>query len=53
MIYRNLLVHREHPPTLDNRIRSCHELAETLHSRDLSFIYNNYVVEEIRRGGRA
>lgn len=53
MVYRNLLVHREHPPTLDSSIRSCHELADTLHIRDLSFIYDNYVVEEIHRGGQS
>jgi len=53
MVYRNLLVHREHPPILDGSIRSCPELAASLQSRDLSFIYDNYVVEEIHRGGRA
>ena len=47
--YRNLLVHREHPAVLDNLIHSNRELANLLHSRDLSFIYDRYVIEEIHK----
>jgi S-adenosylmethionine-diacylglycerol 3-amino-3-carboxypropyl transferase len=49
MTYRNLLVFREHPPCLDSQIRSLMPLARELHAQDLSFIYNNYVVEEIHK----
>ncbi len=45
--YRNLLVPREHPKSLDNKVTSIKDLAQTLHKKDLSFIYNNYVVEQI------
>lgn len=47
--YRNLLVHREHPAELDHRISSNRELANLLHCRDLSFIYDRYVIEEIHK----
>ena len=47
--YRNLLVPREHPASLSAQIRSRKQMAELLHRRDLSFIYNNYVVEEITK----
>jgi len=49
MTYRNLLVFREHPAALDRYIRSLKHVAESLHKQDLSFIYNNYVVEEIQK----
>ena len=49
LTYRNLLVFREHPSTLDNNIRSLKKVAKSLHEQDLSFIYNNYVVEEIHK----
>lgn len=52
MTYRNLLVFREHPASLESRIHSLKQMAESLHQRDLSFIYNNYVVEEIRKEGQ-
>jgi S-adenosylmethionine-diacylglycerol 3-amino-3-carboxypropyl transferase len=45
--YRNLLVPREHPESLSAIICSEKELASQLHQRDLSFIYNNYIVEII------
>ncbi|MEE9289031.1 MAG: DUF3419 family protein, partial [Bacteroidota bacterium] len=45
--YRNLLVFREHPVKLEQHIRSLKHVAEKLHHQDLSFIYDNYVVEEI------
>lgn len=45
--YRNLLVRREHPYVFDKNIKSCNEQAKRLHSIDLSFIYDRYVVEII------
>jgi len=48
--YRNLLVFREHPVSFEKDIRSLRQLAKSLHERDLSFIYNNYVVEEVYKG---
>jgi S-adenosylmethionine-diacylglycerol 3-amino-3-carboxypropyl transferase len=50
MTYRNLLVFREHPASLEENIRSLRQLAKSLHKQDLSFIYNNYIVEEIHKG---
>lgn len=50
MTYRNLLVLREHPSCLSKYIRSCRTLAQELHSKDLSFIYSNYMVERISKG---
>lgn len=47
MTYRNLLVHRERPATLNREIDSLRSLANQLLRRDLSFIYNNYVIEKI------
>lgn len=49
MTYRNLLVKRERPPALAGTIRPLRELALHLHCQDLSFIYNNYVVEQINK----
>ncbi len=48
--YRNLLVPRERPASLAGTIESLRPLARELHFRDLSFIYDNYVVEQIRKG---
>ena len=45
--YRNLLVPREHPESLSQNIFSNKQVADELHQKDLSFIYNNYVVEKI------
>ncbi len=47
--YRNLLVPREHPEALSGRIISKNELAEQLHEKDLSFIYDNYIIEVINK----
>ena len=47
--YRNLLVPREHPEVLSDRIISRKELAGRLHNKDLSFIYNNYIIEVINK----
>lgn len=49
LTYRNLLVHRERPLSLSSIINSQKETAEELHRQDLSFIYNNYVVEQINK----
>lgn len=45
--YRNLLVSRERPESLSDHIITDKNLAEQLHKKDLSFIYNKYVVEKI------
>ena len=45
--YRNLLVPRVHPESLSENLQSEKMLAQQLHDKDLSFIYNNYVVEVI------
>jgi S-adenosylmethionine-diacylglycerol 3-amino-3-carboxypropyl transferase len=47
--YRNLLVPREHPYLLNTSIRSLKKLATNLRSIDLSFIYNDYIVEKIEK----
>jgi len=49
LTYRNLLVFRERPIALAAHIRSLHMKARSLHERDLSFIYRNYVVEAINK----
>lgn len=51
MTYRNLLVFRERPVALQAYIQSHRSVAQALHQSDLSFIYNNYVVEEIHKKG--
>ena len=50
MTYRNLLVFRERPAALEAMIQPDRALAVSLHARDRSFIYRNYVVERIRKG---
>ena len=50
IVYRNLLVKRECPASLSDKISGDRELSKNLLDRDLSFIYNNYVVETISRG---
>jgi S-adenosylmethionine-diacylglycerol 3-amino-3-carboxypropyl transferase len=50
LVYRNLLVRRERPEALAQYIRSSRALAKALLQNDLSFIYNNYVVERIDKG---
>ncbi len=50
MTYRNLLVHRERPESRANGIVPNGALARLLHEQDLSFIYDNYVVEQIQKG---
>ena len=47
--YRNLLVFRERPPSMQTMIQPDRALAESLHARDRSFVYRNYVVERINR----
>jgi S-adenosylmethionine-diacylglycerol 3-amino-3-carboxypropyl transferase len=51
LCYRNLLVPRERPESLSFCIRSQRTLGMILLRNDLSFIYNNYVVELIDKGG--
>jgi S-adenosylmethionine-diacylglycerol 3-amino-3-carboxypropyl transferase len=50
LTYRNLLVRREHPAALEPVLCSRPGTAGVLKKRDLSFIYENYVVEEVRKG---
>ncbi|MBM3311543.1 MAG: DUF3419 family protein [Candidatus Aminicenantes bacterium] len=52
LVYRNLLVFREHPPSLDGVLHSQGRLAKSLQAEDLSFIYDNYVVEDVRKETR-
>ena len=47
--YRNLLVPRKHPDSLSHSIHSEDEFARQLHKKDLSFIYDNYIVERITK----
>jgi len=47
--YRNLLVPREHPESLSDKIYPDKILARQLHRKDLSFIYNNYIIEIIEK----
>ncbi|MBK6877621.1 MAG: DUF3419 family protein [Ignavibacteria bacterium] len=47
--YRNLLVPRKHPDSLSISIHSEDEFAEQLHRKDLSFIYDSYIVERINK----
>jgi S-adenosylmethionine-diacylglycerol 3-amino-3-carboxypropyl transferase len=51
MTYRNLLVFRERPLSLQAFIHPHRARARLLHEQDLSFIYDNYVVEEIHKKG--
>ena len=50
LTYRNLLVPRRRPASLGAQILSCPEISESLRAKDLSFIYNNFVVEKISKG---
>jgi S-adenosylmethionine-diacylglycerol 3-amino-3-carboxypropyl transferase len=47
--YRNLLVFREHSKVFNGQIVLLKPLAKSLHKKDLSFIYDNYVVEQIHK----
>ncbi len=47
LTYRNLLVKRESPEMMRGFILPKIELSKMLHKKDLSFIYNKYVVEKI------
>jgi S-adenosylmethionine-diacylglycerol 3-amino-3-carboxypropyl transferase len=49
LTYRNLLVFRERPASLAGTIRPFRDLAKALHETDLSFIYDNYVVEQVEK----
>ena len=50
LTYRTLLVFREWPPSLGGNIRPRRDLAKALQGTDLSFIYDNYVVEQVAKG---
>ena len=49
LTYRNLLVPRSSPVSLSHSIKLYGKFAQFLHQKDLSFIYNNYVVEQIKK----
>ena len=49
LTYRNTLVPRSHPPSLDSVIESDKELAARLHFEDRSFFYSNFIVERVRK----
>jgi S-adenosylmethionine-diacylglycerol 3-amino-3-carboxypropyl transferase len=50
VVYRNLLVPRERPASLEAWIRPRPDLAWPLGQADLSFIYDRFVVEQIEKG---
>jgi hypothetical protein len=50
LTYRNLLVFRERPASLGGTLKPLRDLAKSLHEADLSFIYDNYVVEQVEKG---
>jgi S-adenosylmethionine-diacylglycerol 3-amino-3-carboxypropyl transferase len=50
LVYRNLLVPRERPASLEPWIRPRPDLALPLGETDLSFIYDRYVVEQVEKG---
>lgn len=50
LTYRNLLVPRERPPFLSGVLRTRRDLARPLLEADLSFIYDNFVVEQVEKG---
>jgi len=50
LTYRNLLVFRERPASLAANLRSRRDQARALLATDLSFIYDNYVVEQVEKG---
>jgi S-adenosylmethionine-diacylglycerol 3-amino-3-carboxypropyl transferase len=47
LAYWNMLVPRERPPTLADRIRPLHEVATEQFAKDLAFFYSRFVVEEV------
>jgi S-adenosylmethionine-diacylglycerol 3-amino-3-carboxypropyl transferase len=49
LTYRNLLVKRSRPESLATWIKPQTELSEELHAADRSFIYRDYVVEQITK----
>jgi len=49
MTYRNTLVPRSHPPSLDPVIESDRALAKGLLFEDRSFFYSGFVVERVRK----
>jgi len=47
LAYWNLLVPRHRPDSMAARIRPLSELAARLHSRDKTFFYSNFILEEV------
>jgi hypothetical protein len=52
LCYRNLLVRRERPRSLEARFRSHGESARRLLWHDRSFVYDNFVIEEAIKAQR-
>jgi S-adenosylmethionine-diacylglycerol 3-amino-3-carboxypropyl transferase len=52
LTYRNLLVHRQRPEILADQFEPDRHRARALHDRDRSFIYRDYVVENVLKPGR-
>ena len=52
LCYRNLLVRRRHPPSLNDRFRPEDDLAAALLRRDRSFVYSHFEVASVRKGLR-
>lgn len=47
LCYRNLLVYRERPESLKHKLLSHHDKARKMLFYDRSFVYNNFVIEEV------
>jgi len=49
LTYRNHLVTRNRPESLDTQLIPKLKLSEELHNKDLSFIYKAYVIEQVKK----
>lgn len=47
LVYWNMLVPRQRPEFLSDRLRSLDKFARELHRKDKAFFYSNFIVEEI------
>jgi len=52
LCYRNLLVRRGHPESLDDKFTPHQELAAQLLKQDRSFVYSHFEVAEVKKGPR-
>lgn len=53
LCYRNLLVRRRHPASLDGRFTPLEDLAARLLDRDRSFVYSHFEVASVTKPARA